>query len=356
MNFSSIIVTLCLAAILSTAGCKSAPSTSATGNNDSTTVAYSFVVLGCNRVDKADTNLIANPSTANLEQFNRTMTEIAAMSPKPSYVFFAGDMVFGYTNDSLSLAKQLLAWKALYEASPVKAAGITMVAIPGNHEMQNQSKIAYPAAENAWLSIMSPYIVGSNGPKAGGLDSLVTDQSALTYSFNFNDAHFVIMNTDPVGRDFRPASNWIASDVAAAKTAGAKHIFAIGHKPGYAYNYATGGVDGLNKFPANRDIFWSALENNKAEAMFAAHNHISKHFSPNNKTSMVIAGNGGSILETADIAATEKYFGYTVVTVYKSGKVVVRSMGRDIPAAGYMTSATVALYPTTMRDSAVISW
>ncbi len=356
MKLISTVFVLCLAVLIGTTGCKSDDTTSTTPNNDSTTVSYSFVVLGCNRVDKADTNLTTNPSTANLEQFNRTMNEIAAMNPKPSYVFFAGDMVFGYTNDSLRLATQLLAWKSLYEASAVKAAGITMVAIPGNHEMQDQTKVAYPAAEKAWLAIMNPYIAGSNGPKAGGLDSLVTDQSKLTYSFNYNDAHFVIMNTDPVGRDFRPASNWIATDVAAAKAAGAKHIFAIGHKPGYAYNYTTGGVDGLNKYVGNRDIFWSALENNKAEAMFAAHNHISRHFRPNNKTSMVIAGNGGSLLETADVAANENYFGYTVVTVMKSGKVIEKSMGRDIPAAGYMTAAPAATYPTTVRDTSVISW
>ena len=29
---------------------------------------YSFAVVGCNRLDKADTNTVLNPSTANIEQ------------------------------------------------------------------------------------------------------------------------------------------------------------------------------------------------------------------------------------------------------------------------------------------------
>jgi len=336
--------------------CKDNTTSTTTPTTDG--VDYSFVIVGCNRLDKADT--AGSASTANIEQLNRTFAEVAALSPKPDYFFFAGDMVLGYTPDSTKLLSELTAWKALYAASPVASSGIPLVVIVGNHEAQNDKKIAGAAAERQWLSVMAPYIIGSNGPKPGdatfALDSLQTDQSRLTYSFDHKGTHFVLVNTDPAGRDWRVPANWIGQDVTAARAAGAKHIFVIGHKPAYPYNYATGGNDGLNQLgTANRDQFWSALESNHVEAMLCAHNHVSRRLHPTNKTYMVIAGNGGSLLET-DVAANEHFYGYTLVQVYTSGKVVEKSFGRDIPAAGYNAPCPAATYPTTLRDSADITW
>lgn len=316
---------------------------------------YSFVVVGCNRVDNSDTNSKTNPSTANLEQFNRTAADISMLNPKPDYLFFAGDMVFGYADDSLAFARQLIAWESLYEASPLNNSGIKLVTIPGNHESQNASKVSIAYAENTFVRIFSPFILGNNGPNIGGEDSLITDQSRLTYSFNFKDAHFVILNTDAVGRESRVPFNWISSDVSAAKATGIKHIFAIGHKPAFPYNYAKGGDNGLNIFEWNRDKFWTILENNQADAMFSAHNHLYRRLKPN-RTSMIIAGNGGSTLETTDVKNSEQYFGFTIVTILKSGKVIVKSMGRDVPSAGYLATASSSKYPTTVRDSADITW
>ncbi|MEP7233896.1 MAG: metallophosphoesterase [Ignavibacteriota bacterium] len=359
MKFTKLFLSLILAAsILSS--CKS-DSTDSNNNPNPDSVMYSFVVLGCNRVDKADTNTTTNPSTANLAQFNRTMDEVAVLSPKPSFLFFAGDMIMGYSPDSNVMANQLKAWKALYEASAVKAAGITLIPIPGNHESQNDKKVAYSAAERNWLNVMAPYFTfAGNGPSANptGPDSLLTDQSKLNYSFNFKDAHFVVVNTDPVGRDWRPPSNWIASDVASAHASSSvKHIFAIGHKPAYEWDFdaAAGGKDGMVAYPANRDIFWNALENNNAEAMFCAHNHVYRAFRPHNKTWMIVSGDAGSKLESG-VTAAQQMYGFTVVQVLQDGRVIEKHYGRDIPAAGYMAPCPASTYPTTIRDSNLISW
>ncbi|MEP7217495.1 MAG: metallophosphoesterase [Bacteroidota bacterium] len=347
LTFNRLLLPALLVTSLSLVSCKDDTTTATTDGN---AVDYSFVVIGCNRLDKADTST-ANPSTANLEQLSRTFSEVAQMSPKPDYLFFAGDMVLGYTPDTVQLAIQLKAWKAAYEASPLAGSGVKLVAVPGNHEVQNDKKIAYAAAERQWLSIMAPYINGSNGPAAGGADSLATDQSRLTYSFNFKDAHFVVLNTDPVGKDWRVPTKWIATDVAAAHGAGVKHIFAIGHKPAYPWD----GADGLAKYPTDRDNFWSALEGNNSEAMLAAHNHLFYKEQPHGKTWQIVAGNGGSILETG-LAPDKLYYGYTVVSVLKNGRVIAKSMGRDIPAASYKAPAPASTYPTTMRDSLDITW
>lgn len=318
-------------------------------------VAFSFVVLGCNRVNAADT--LGDPSTANVAQLKQTLADVAAIQPRPKFLFFAGDEVLGYTSDTTVLASQLTAWRTLYEASPLPATGVELVAVPGNHETQGANKLAYPAAERTWLRVMAPYITrGGNGPGVGGADNLQTDQSKLTYSFEYQDAHFVTLNTDPVGNDWHVPVNWVQSDIAAAKARGVKHVFAIGHKP--AYPYPTVATDGLSKDATSRDAFWAALSSGQSEAMFAAHNHVYYRAQPTGgKTWMVIAGNGGSSLETTidpTIPSSGAYYGYTLVTVTNAGHVIARSYGRPVPSAGYTSATGVA--PATLRDSVDISW
>ena len=108
--------------------------------------------------------------------------------------------MFGYTNDSTQLDRELKGWIALYQASPLATSGVELITVPGNHETDNLAKVAVPFGERSWLRDMAQYITrGGNGPAAGGADALQTDQSKLSYSFDFKDAHFVTLNTDPVG-------------------------------------------------------------------------------------------------------------------------------------------------------------
>ena len=321
---------------------------------DAQTLDYTFVTVGCNRVDDADST--ANqPSTANVYQLNRLFTEVANLKPLPDYLFFTGDMVIGYKNDTVRLAQQLRGWIALYKASPLYGKSTKLVAIPGNHETQDKAagKKSFPAAERTFVREMAEFILGNNGPAATGLvsgtDSLITDQSQLTYSFDHKGSHFVILNTDPVGRDWRVPTNWINNDIKTASTNGAKHIFVFGHKPAYAT--VLNPTDGLVTYPAQRDIYWNILETNHSEAMFAAHNHLWEKQQPHvGKTWQIIAGNGGSSLTSG---TPNPYFGYTLVSVYVEGNVIVESYGRDLNATNYSYAADNN--PTTLRATVDIS-
>ncbi len=325
-------------------------------------ILFSFVVIGCNRADQADIALTA-PSTANLEQLERTFTEVAQLSPPPKFLFFAGDLVYGYTSNAVTLKSELEGWRELYESSPLASTQTTLVPIPGNHEVQNENKVAYEEAERTWLSVMAPYLkYAGNGPHASEEDQLKTDQSSLTYSFNYKNTHFVLLNTDPVGKDWSVPTNWIAKDLAQARSRlRIEHIFAIGHKPAYAYptnlyNPPITAEDGLGRYyPADRDKFWVSLVSNQAEAMLAAHDHLYyRTKGPNGDTWQIIAGNGGSKLESVVNQASINYYGFTVVTVLKNGNVTVTSYGRDVPTEGYLAPSSA--YPTTVRDQADITW
>lgn len=325
--------------------------------------AFSFVVVGCNRVDTPDTNKAVNPSTANLEQLRRTFAEVAAMRPRPKFLFLAGDLVFGYTNSQPELRAQLVAWRAVYEASPLAGTEVRMVPIPGNHEVQNKSKVATLAAEQTWLEVMGPYIApfSGNGPHAGGVDGLTTDQSSLSYSFDYKGAHFLLLDSDPAGRDWSVPTKWAASDLQQARERGARHIFAIAHKPAYGYpasqyKPANAVGDDLGKvLPALRDEFWHSLVDNHADAMFAAHDHLySRARGAFGQTWQVIAGNGGSRLESVLDQASINFYGYTVIRVEGDKRAILTSYGRDVPRAGYLTPSDA--YPTTVRDRVDIGW
>ncbi|OCQ99725.1 hypothetical protein BCD67_15060 [Oscillatoriales cyanobacterium USR001] len=325
-------------------------------------IQFSFVVVGCNRVDKSDIEATA-PSTANIEQLNRTFKEIAELSPPPKFLFFAGDLVYGYTPDANILENQLKGWRQLYENSPLASKPTELIPIPGNHEVQDDKKVAYEAAEKTWLKVMAPYLKrGGNGPNSGGEDKLKTDQSFLTYSFDYQGTHFVLLNTDPVGKDWSVPVNWISKDLAAARQNKVKHIFAIGHKPAHGYpanlleDKTINTEDDLGKvYPELRDEFWTALVSNHSEAMLAAHNHVYyRAKGPNGNTWQIIAGNGGSKLEKVADQKSMNFFGFTVVNVLKNGRVNIVSYGRDIPANGYLAPSSEN--PTTIRDRLDITW
>ena len=194
---------------------------------------------------------------------------------------------------------------------------------------------------------MAPYIHGANGPSAGGPDQLETDQRKLDYSFDHAGSHFVVLDTDPVGADGSVPASWVAADVTAARAAGAAHVFAIGHKPAYPSPLST---EGGFSSTANRDAFWSALEQHHADAMLAAHNHLWYKTRPVT-TWQIVAGNGGSQLESS-VSGASAYYGFTLVEVGAPGQpVTVKSYGRNVPAASYFAAAPAAQYPTTVRDS-----
>ena len=240
-----------------------------------------------------------------------------------------GDVVMGYTNDTVALATQLRGWKSIYYSSPIATSGIKVVVVAGNHETQDKAagKKSYIAAERTYIREMDSFILGNNGPGIGGADTLITDQSKLTYSFNYGCDHFIIIDTDPVGKDARVPYNWIANDLKNARNNNARHIFAFGHKP--AYSSYLKPLDGLEAYVPPRDSFWKYMELNNALAMFAAHEHVWDTIHPHpSKTWQIIAGNGGSLVETTWMAPTQSYFGYTLVSVYTNSQVNLKSYGR----------------------------
>jgi hypothetical protein len=253
-------------------------------------------------------------------------------------------------------------WRGM--VSTVMETGTYVIPVAGNHEVQcNSSNTALCAQsgkhamvenENAWRNNMADLILDDSrflslfGEKPtfentgdnSAADGLTTDQSKLSYSFDFRGSHFVVINTDPVGNDAHAPVQWLAQDLAAAQTRGVKHIFIFGHKPAFTYYFGTNlpsSPSGLDQtaFLSSRDDFWNLVAHYKA-IYFCGHEHIfnlSKNTSVNGESAwQVLVGSGGSPFEAAptDITfnpSTDRDYAWATVKVYASGKVNVTAYG-----------------------------
>jgi len=290
---------------------------------------YTFVVCGDNRVAPEDT--ANDPSTTNTYQLNRMFDEISKLNPEPKFLIFNGDLVMGYCDgDTTRFEHELKEWVKLYKASSLSKTKIQLVALPGNHETCEKigsGKIAVEANEKIFVRVMKDYIMNNNGPHATGLipgtDSLMTDQSRLSYSFDFGGDHFVILDSDPVARESRVPNHWLNKDLASARKDGARHIFAFVHKPAFESHFPS--ETAMEEFKSNRDSLWACMEKYNSDVLFCSHFHVWDTLQPHKgKTWQIVVGNAGAPMVKDWLPY---YYGFTIVKV--SDKVDITSMGRD---------------------------
>lgn len=329
---------------------------------DSTGVKYSFIVIGCNRISWSDdkaawkSSPYYNEAHTNLNQLNATFDDVLALENQPDFFFFVGDLVLAENKDTNVLVDQLTAWKQLYHDHSISQSNISMVAIPGNHEFlyseaPTYNEVPNPYAHDIWLRLMNDFIIGSNGPVAGGPDSLTYNESQLTYSVDHKGDHFILMNTDTYPEPGKVPVNWITNDISSFRSGNPDgHIFLMGHKPAYD---ATGMARGSTSDPGlawdtnQVHMLWDSMNHHRCEAMLSAHEHLFWAGIPNNSHSwQVIAGNGGTTLDSGD------FFGFTEVQVMHDGTVKAISHGRPVPTPDYGALTGT----TTIRNTYDLTW
>ena len=341
--------------------------------------ALSFSTVGDSRQDPVAPDSTTLPlygqdsiwlqSTKAWSRIERSITE-----QKSDILFFNGDMIMGYGNNVLpanntTLAgilgsdlvlayKQYAFWRGM--VAGMMETGTYVVPVPGNHEVQWKAggKKAQVANENAWRANMGDLIMDdrrfsgilgeapaneSVGDSRNVFDGLTSDQSKLSFSFDFKGSHFAVVNTDPVGKDSHAPTNWLAADLYAARARGAKHFFVFGHKPAFTYYYGSviptppatplpGSPSGLDADLPARDAFWDVIELYSA-TYFCGHEHIFNMMQPRGKAWQVMVGSGGSPFEakpgTPTIGTTDRTYAWAKVDVKENDKVVIRAYGFD---------------------------
>jgi hypothetical protein len=195
----------------------------------------------------------------------------AIVQEDANFVLFPGDLVNGSVHDG-TLASQLNHWRDIM--APVYSSdmyGAKVYAGPGNHEILNSG------SEGVWQSIFSD--LPSNGP---------TGETYMTYSFDYLNSHFVMLNTDRAGSPHTINYDWLANDLAAAS---ADHIFVFGHQPAYPAGPHRG--YSLDANPDQRDAFWQLLVDHNVDIYFAGHEHLYNHIEVDG-VHQVIAGTCGA--------------------------------------------------------------
>ncbi|MEO7777854.1 MAG: metallophosphoesterase [Fibrobacteria bacterium] len=335
------------------------------------TLVLSFTSVGDSRQDPVS----FDPTTAPLygqdsiwlqstKPFSRMLVEM--INQKSKMLFFNGDMIMGYGNavlppntatidgilssELVAFYKQYAFWRGMVAHLP--ELGTYVFPVPGNHEVQWKAggKKAQVVNENAWRANMGDLLLdsprfqkifgalpgnGAFGDNRNAADSLASNQSKLSYSFDFKGCHFAVVNTDPVGKDSHAPTNWLAADLADAKARGAVRFFVFGHKPAYTYYY--GAVTPLPTAPSGLDVdvparnaFWDVIEQYKA-AYFCGHEHIYNLMQPKGAAWQIMVGSGGSPFEAKPTDATvspyDRYYAWVKVDVYQSGRTVLRPYG-----------------------------
>jgi hypothetical protein len=349
-------------------------------DNDRGQVILSFSTVGDSRQDPATPDPTTLPLSGQdaiwLQNTKAWSRIIDSINEQESHLlFFNGDMIMGYGNaiapadnsiatvvnsDLMKFYRQYGFWRGM--VAPLMEKGTYVIPVAGNHEVQWKAggKKAQQVNEDAWRANMADLIlddtrfqnlfgevptnksVGDNrapAPGDGKLGApLATDQSKLTYSFDFHGSHFVVINTDPVGNDAHAPVNWLASDLLAAKARGVQHNFVFGHKPAYTYYYGTtiplpAAPSGLDNDLVSRDAFWDVIEQYSA-TYFCGHEHIFNTMQPRGKAWQVLVGSGGSPFEASPTDATvrpktDRDYAWATVKVYRNGKVKIRAYGFD---------------------------
>ncbi len=329
---------------------------------DARELVTNFVYVGCNRVGFGVKN--PAPSTANVAQLKQTFKDIAALPVKPDYFFFVGDLVLGMEGDGgKTLTRELDAWKQLYDESEFADSGIELIPIPGNHEADASTEVSpgeyveYPDAANlaAWVAWTKAnnFIKASNGPSGSEAikRDLLAEDNNQTQTYSFDDSstgtHYVLLNTDSLSTVSNPllpektvASwtpyHWVRQDFAkASHDPKINRIVVLAHKPLVLANPGPHDIV-YNKTPYRLSDSLLKLfgDTPKFAGYFVAHSHewlYRDKLGPKQNVTQVIAGNGGSELNSAWSPEGGAYFGFTVVNFYDDDTVGVVSYARPAP-------------------------
>jgi hypothetical protein len=224
---------------------------------------WAFVVV-------SDVHTSTNPSGTqqNFEQIKEWIDNSTPEMPAPEFMVITGDFPPVSTASNPSETDDII--------NTVFGPDFIWFPVIGNHEISDGIGNFNWCRDTKFPTL--PWIINS-GP---------TGSIGTTYSWEYENAHFVAVNgywdgtTNSGGDHARDGDvvpalrSWIDSDLS---TTSKIHKFAFIHEPAYPDYRHVG--DSLDKYPANRDVFVSMLNNHSMETLFCGHTHYYEHDTSN---------------------------------------------------------------------------
>jgi hypothetical protein len=213
----------------------------------------------------ADSRGNSTDNWVNTPVLTTIISQIAALSPRPSFVIFGGDMSFrGWIHSSYTFQT----WKELF--APLTGIGIPLYTAIGNHELYREHALGYMLAnQQAFQSAFSEN--PTNGP-AG--------HEHLAYSFTSQggDSFFAVLDPYYLTKDIIPKNlggnvdsaemTWLKSQVARTT---ATHKFLFIHTP---YYYVSDDPEEPSAANESYTALWAFLDANKFDFYACGHQHL----------------------------------------------------------------------------------
>ncbi len=213
------------------------------------------------------------------------INHLISSHPDAKFLLFAGDLVNGNRYDPLKTKSELIHWKSVMKPifdNPNMIWPKLWLTV-GNHEVQHRDD------EKNFKELFPNVFM--NGPD---------DEKGLTYSFDYNSAHFVFFTSDrwyygnpddttDDRRDWHYVKHldWLESDLKSARSRGIKWIFLTSHEPAFPVGgHLRDALPNLGrdlKFPLDstrlwylnqRNEFWRILKENNVTAYICGHEHL----------------------------------------------------------------------------------
>lgn len=206
-------------------------------------------------------------------------------SENVDFVVFQGDAVSGSSSDT-TLASQMDTWLA-----EINKLNCPWYYTPGNHEIHTST---------AEVDVLRPRVnQPMNGPP--GYEEFV-------FSFDYQNAHFVFLNSDHYDEEHKVQWQWLATDLAGTMKT---HTFVMAHDPAYPMGAHIG--SSLDAYPTERDDFWGVMTNADVRMYFCGHEHFYGR-AQHGSIIQVINGTCGAPLATGHSGTIAQYH-YVVVEV-----------------------------------------
>ncbi|MFA5994616.1 MAG: metallophosphoesterase [Parcubacteria group bacterium] len=177
---------------------------------------------------------------------------VASLKNKPiSFLVAVGDLLSSCDGEK-KCETNLTEWKDAL--GPLFA---HTYAVMGNHDRTGKEK-----ADALWQRFF-------NFPKNGP-----TDSQGLVYSFDFNNSHFVFLNSEKPKEHHidQTQRDWLEADLAKNSQL---HTFVFFHEPAYPTKSK---IDSsLDSAKDDRNALWQILERYHVDAVFSGHEHIQNH-------------------------------------------------------------------------------
>lgn len=334
-------------------------------------VAVTFAFFGCNRIDLKDWEKTRkeNPSSANLPQLRQNLTDVAKLSP--DLLFFGGDLVMGYADDKGEvLRSQMAAWIDVIKKLP-HTPRTQYVVMTGNHELNRKigdTRLPNPPTDGVWTRLITsaglvPYEAKGPTPLTSAEDHLVSDQRALSFSFDRGSVHFVVLNTDTrvTTQDVETGEtkigmipvHWLNADLdAAEKNSKVKCVVVMGHRNVIDPENAKGDA------PIDPECAVPMIESLKSHAKVRAYVCAHVHAFDitrigNSGLQQVVFGNGGSKLEKGWDPKGGRTFGFGYFKAYTDGSLGVIPYFRPEPK-NYLDDRPAKVPPAKAEKELVI--